>query len=393
MAQLVTPDMSDAVLNKHFAQIYPIVNELYQESTGRKDIVAIDTNSYIALGKKLEQIGGTEHYLNTLARRIGFTMDEYRPYKSKFSDLARTQMEWGAIVQKIEFEMPEAVMDKTWDVGQMDGMSVDQWIINNPKVHQVFYDKDAGYSFFITTQTKLLKRALLSPAMMASLITQMMGKVQNKIELTHENLGRIAVANLPINFSKSQEFHLLTMYKDIAPTSTLTPVTARYDAGFLRYASSVFNNVSRKMENMTILFNREKRDRFTPTAEQKFYVLADFMSAMETVPEYLRYSEKNKGIEPDILVPYWQGNNTDTDLNNWENITSIKATNMQGVETHVNNLVALLFDREVVGTFRRDEEVLTTPVNARARYYNTFWHDDQFWFNQTDENAVAFYLD
>lgn len=388
----ITPDISDNVLQKGVSQIYPIVNELYREATGRKDITAIDTNSFIAQGEAILQTGKTELWLNTLSKRIGLTLDTFRPYKNKYSDLVRTQLEWGAIVQKIDVDMPEAVMDKTYDVGKMNGQSVDQWIINNPVVHQHFYDTEDAYSFFITIQTKLLKRAFLSESAMAALITHIFGKVQNKIELTHENLGRICVANLVLNLANSQEFHLVTMFNN-ASGQVITPDQAKYNADFIRYANSIFNSVSRKMQSMSVLYNTDKRDRFTPPDQQRFYMLADFMSAMETVPEYLSYSSKNKTLEPDILVPYWQGSNTDTDLNNWNNISSIKGTNRQGKETHANNLIAILFDRECAGTFRQDEETLTTPVNARARYYNTFWHDSQFWFNMSDENAVAFYLD
>lgn len=389
---VITPDMSDAVLQKGIAQIYPIVNELFKEATGRKDIVAVDTNSFIAQGQTLQQLGKTELWLNTLARRIGATVSTFRPYKNKYSDLVRTQMEWGAIVQKIDTEMPDAVMDKTYDVGKMDGQSVDQWIINNPRIHQHFYDKENAYSFFITIQTKLLKRAFLNESTMASLITDIFGKVQNRIELTHESLGRITVANLVLNLNTKQEFHLVTMYNNLSGAG-LTPQQARYDANFVRYATSIFNNVSRKMETMSTLYNTDGRDRFTPKDMQRFYLLADYQSAIETIPEYQAYSEKHATITPDILVPYWQGSNTTTDLNDWNNITSIKGTNRAGRETHVNNLIGILFDRECAGTFRQDEEVLTTPVNARARYYNTFWHDSQFWFNMSDENAVAFYLD
>lgn len=388
---VITPDRGDKVLNKSFNQIYPIVNELFKEATGIKDIEAVDTNSYIAMGKTLQQLGGTEKWLNTLARRIGMTLEEYRPYKSKFSDLARNQMEWGAIVQKIEIDMPDAVADKTWDVGKMDGQSVDQWIINNPSVHQVFFDNESGYSFFITTQTKLLKRAFLNEGAMMALITGMYGKVQNKIEITHENLARIAIANLVGNMGTTQEFHLVTMYNS-ASNRTLNTNSAKYDADFIRYACSIFNNVSWKFENMTVQYNTEGRQKFTPVDKQKMYVLADFVSAISTVPQYLEFA-RDSFLSRATKVPYWQGNNTDTDLNDWMNISSIKVTNKDGQEVHANNLVAVLFDREACGTFRQDSEVLTTPVNARARYYNTFWHEDQFWFNMTDENAVAFYLD
>ena len=58
----------------------------------------------------------------------------------------------------------------------------------------------------------------------------------------------------------------------------------------------------------------------------------------------------------------------------------------------IENVVGILFDREGIGTFRQEEKVLTTPVNARGAYYNTFWHEKQMWFNDMSENAVIFTL-
>lgn len=390
---LISPDYGANVLNKNVAQVYPIVNELYRQVTGRNDIQAVDTNSFIALGQKLESLVKTEHWLNTLARVIGLTIDEYRAYKNKFSDLARNQMEWGAIVQKITAEMPEAVMDKAWDVGQMDGQSIDQWIINNPKVKQVFFDKDISYAFFITMQTWMLKRAFRSEAAMASLITQIFGKVQNKIELTNENLARMAIANLVLNLREGQEFHLVTMFNNAHSGKSLTTATAKYDAEFLRYVAALFNSVSRKMESMSILYNKDKEDRFTPNNMQKLYVLDDFMTCIQTIPEYLQFSGKNKALNPDIVVPYWQASNKHVDYTDWSNVAAVWGTNEKGEEIHAENLVAILFDKAVVGTFRHEEDVLTTPVNARGRYYNTFWHEGEFYFNMSDENCVSFYLD
>lgn len=392
MPGIVTP--SDEGLQKNVNQIYPIVNDVFKQMTGREDIQAVDTNSLVAMGRTIKEMGKTELWLNTLSRRISRTIDTYRPYRNKFADLGRDQIEWGAIVQKVTVDMPEATLDKTFDVGLMDGQSVDHWIINNPKVKQRFFDKEAPYSFFITIQTKLLNRAFTDASAMAALITQIFGKVKNKIEFTYEELGRLATGNLVINLPPKQEFHMVTLFNN-ARGKSLTPMEARFDHEFLRFMFATVNQISRKMESMSCLYNTDGEDRFTPKSEQRLYMLADFMSMLETVPEYQSFDTGRYQIyTPDIYVPYWQANNNPgNDINNWDNISSVSGTMFNGKPRNVTGLIGILFDREVLGTFRHEEDVLTTPVNARAQYYNTFWHENQFWFNMTDENAVAFYLD
>ena len=57
-----------------------------------------------------------------------------------------------------------------------------------------------------------------------------------------------------------------------------------------------------------------------------------------------------------------------------------------------NNIIALVHDRDAMGVYKIDEDVLTTPVNAAGGYYNTYWHEKQLRFIDLSENFVAFTL-
>lgn len=389
---LVTPATPGKFENPDVNQIYPIVNSLFQQMTGRTDIQAVDTNSLVAMGCEVNNLGKNDLWLNTLARRIGYTIDGYRVYRNKFSDLYRSQMEWGAFVQKITAEMPDAVADKMYDIGKMDGMSVDHYIIANPKVHQRIFDKETPYSFFITMSTKLLRDAFLSASAMQAFINQIFGKVQNKIEFVLEELARIAVANYVINLSAAQEYHLVTIYNNLKGT-TVTTNSAKFDGDFLRFAIGFINAISAKMETMSVLYNADKFDRFTPQSDQRLYMLGDFMTMAETIVSYEAFNPEYVTAKPNIVIPYWQASGTNQDMTNWGSISAIQGTTREGVERDITNLIGILFDRDAIGTYREEEDVLTTPVNARAAYYNTFWHEKQLWFNDMSENGVAFYLD
>lgn len=388
---LVTPATG---LNPQVNQIYPIVNSLFKQMTGREDIVAVDTNSLVAMGQEVTNLGKLDLWLNSMARRIGLTIDGYRVYRNKFSDLYRSQLEWGALVQKLTAEMPDAVSDDIYDIGAMDGQSVDHYIINNPKVHQRIFDKETPYSFYMTMSTKLLRDAFLNAGAMQALINQIFGKVQNKIEFVLEELARIAVANFIINLKDFQHYHLVTMYNATSPAKTVTTATARFDKDFLRYAIGMMNNVSNKMECMSIQYNSDGYDRFTPDADKRFYMLSDFKTILETVVWYEAFNPQYIASKPDIVVPYWQASKRDgVSKLDWSNVSRINGTNAEKKQVKLENLIAILFDRDAIGTFREEEEVLTTPVNARAAYYNTFWHERQLWFNDMSENGVAFFLD
>lgn len=384
--------LAKTTLNPNVNQVYPIVNDVYQQMTGVSDIKVVDTASLITMGKKLDDLQKKDLWFNTLARRIGMTIDEYRAYTNRFAELYRTQMEWGAIVQKVEAEMPDATEDVSWDIGYLDGKSVDQWIISNPKIRQKFFEKETPYSFFITISTVMLRDAFISESAMASFIRQIFGKVQNKINFTLEELARLAICNFIGNTQAGQEFHTVTIYNSLTGENVPQGIQASNNANYLRWLTGFINNISAKMELMSQLYNAENHQKFTPKSAQKLYMISDLITRMQTLTAYEAFNPQYITSKPDILVPYWQSSGK-TPQADWNTITSVKIKNSANVDTTKTNVIAVLFDREALGTFRTEQEVLTTPVNARARYYNTFWHERQLWFNDFGENGVVFYMD
>lgn len=372
-------------------QIYDLCNQIFQQMTGRTDIEAVDSASLVAMGNEVSNLGKNDLWLNTLARRIGLTIDSYRVYRNRFSDLYRTQVEWGALVQKLTVEMPDAVADDMYKVGQMNGQALDHYIINNPKAKQKIFDKETPYSFFITMQEKMLTEAFLNAGAMSSFVNQVFGKVQNKIEVVLEDLARVALVNMMCNLSTKQEIKLVTLYNS-KTGSTLNPQTALFDPAFMRFAIGIMNNIASKLETMSVLFNTDGYDRFTPKSEQRFYVLADFITQLETVVQYAAFNPQYVNKSVDIAVPYWQGVKEGDNINDIAVLSKVIGKVDSKVDKTIENVVGVLFDREAIGTFRQEEKVLTTPVNARGAYYNTFWHEKQMWFNDMSENAVIFTL-
>lgn len=372
-------------------QIYSLVNSVFSQMTGRTDITVTDTKSLIAMGNEVESLGKNDLYLNSLARRIGLTIDDYRVYENDFSHFKRDSFTYGALVQKLHTEMPEAIEDKTYDVGKLDGQSVDHYIINNPKIKQKIFDVVTPYSFMITIQDYLLQEAFLSSGQMHSLINTIFGECQNKMEVVHEDLGRLALANIFVNVEDMQVYNLVSSYNS-THNATLTANTALYDPDFLRYAIGVINNVSRKMTKMSVAYNAEGRTRHTPYNKQSMFLLSDFETQLETVVLYSAFKDQYLKVQKYISVPYWQGIKDGTAVNDWETVSKVILKNSAGAQTIMNNIVGCIVDYDAFGTFRQMKRVATTPVNARALYYNTYWHERQMWFNDLGENAVVFTL-
>lgn len=369
-------------------QIYSIVNDVCEQTMGESALQATDTASLVAMGNAiLSSSTNTEAFIDTLVQRIGRTMISYRPYKSKLGLMAVSDMTMGAIMQKIKVKMPEAVEDVTTQL--VDGQSIDQYIVSKPKATQKLFVKRTPYTFYITIQKKWLREAFTSETAMGSFISAIYGEVENKLELSQENLARLCMANFMATISTdgNRVINLVTLYNATTGES-LTASNALVSEKFLRFALGIMNNVSRKMETMSILYNDGSETRHSPAADQRFVSIIDFQTALETQVQWAafhdKYVEKKNGIE----VPYWQAAQSPYNID-----LVIEGDDPdQGESTTLSNIVAFIHDRDALGTYRKEVEIATTPLNARGLYTNQFWHMNDLYFNDITENGVIFTL-
>lgn len=369
-------------------QIYSIVNAVCQETMGESALVATDTASLVAMGNAvLSSSTNTEAFIDTLVQRIGRTMISYRPYKSKLGLMAVSDMTMGAIMQKIKVKMPTAVEDVTTQL--IDGQSIDQYIVSKPRATQKLFVKRTPYTFYITIQKKWLREAFVSESAMGSFIAAIYGEVENKLELSQENLARLCMANFiaTISTDTNRVINLVTEYNSVA-ASPVTAASALYSEAFLRYALGRMNNISKKMETMSVLYNDGTETRHTPKADQRFVSLVDFQTALETQVQWAAFHEEYVKKQNGIEVPYWQAAQSPMNIN-----LVIEGDDPEQEEsTTLSNIVAFIHDRDALGTYRKEVEVATTPLNARGLYTNQFWHMNDLYFNDITENGIIFTL-
>lgn len=370
-------------------QIYGIVNDVAKQTMGETAMVATDTASLVAMGNAiLSSSTNTECFIDTLVQRIGRTIISYRPYKSKLGLLAVSDMTMGAILQKIKVKMPTAVEDVTTQL--IDGQSVDQYIISKPKATQKLFVKRTPYTFYITIQRKWLREAFTSESAMGSFISAIYGEVENALELSQENLARLCMANFmaTISTATNRVVNLVSDYNTASRSSVPTGEDAMLNEAFLRYALGRMNNISKKMQTMSVLYNDGSETRHTPVGDQRFVSLVDFQTALETQVQWAAFHEQYVKKQNGIEVPYWQSAQSPFDID----LVIEGDDQEQDESTTLSNIVAFIHDRDALGTYRKDVDVATTPLNARGLYTNQFWHMNDLYFNDITENGVIFTL-
>lgn len=371
-------------------QIYELVNDVAQQTMGESALTASDTASLVAMGNAiLSSSTNTEAFIDTLVQRIGKTMISYRPYKSQLGLMAVSDMTMGAIMQKIKVKMPTAVEDVTTQL--IDGQSIDQYIVSKPRATQKLFVKRTPFTFYVTIQKKWLREAFTSEVAMGSFISAIYGEIENALELSQENLARLCMANFMASISESTNrvINLVTEYNALVLTSEqVTAANALVNESFLRYALGRMNNISKKMKTMSVLYNDGTETRHSPEGDQRFVSLVDFQTALETQVQWAAFHEQYVKKQNGIEVPYWQAAQSPMNID-----LIIEGDDPEQEEsTTLSNIVAFIHDRDALGTYRKEVEVATTPLNARGLYTNQFWHMNDLYFNDVSENGVIFTL-
>ncbi len=366
-------------------QIYDIVNSVNKQTMGLTDLTVVDEQGLISLGQTVLTTNGlADTWLNSLAQRIGRTIISFREYKSKYSDMVLDSLQWGNIVQKIKVSMPEATEDESYNL--VDGESIDMYKVANPKVNQAFFTSETPYQFFVTVKRTQLQEAFTSETSMNGFISAIYGEVQNAIEVSLESLARNCINNFIAECRGTKRvINLLALYNE-ETGKTLTVKACKHDREFLAFCVSRIKLYSKYMENMSTLYNDGTQTRHTPKALQHLRVLEDFESRLETVVQYQAFKDGYVKLENYHTTSFWQSAKSPSHIN------VKKASDGTPVIFDPQEIVAILYDRDALGLYKKDSWNSTTPFNSAGGYYNTYYHHKELYFNDLSENFIVFLL-
>lgn len=365
-------------------QIYELVNSVNAQAFGDDALTVTDTSGLISLGNTvLSSSTNTEAFINTLAQRIGKTILRYREYRNKLGDMVLNDFEYGAILQKIKVIMPEAEEDEMY--GLTDGESVDHYKVAKPESVQKLFVTRTPYQFHITIQRETLKEAFTDETAMGSFIGIVFGEVRNAMEASLENLSRVTIATAIAEVGGSaREIPLVSMYND-ETGETLDEITALHDEKFLAFAVAIINTYRDSFNDMSTLYNDGTVATFTPDSDIRLRIISKFLRRLETVVQYKAFHKELVEAEGVVSsLNFWQAEDSPYEVN-------IKRPSDSQV-TNVKNVVGIMNDRDAMGVYKKDEVVLSTPVNAAGAYYNTYWHEKDLRFIDKSENCVIFTL-
>ena len=394
--------------------VYAIVNSMATEMYGANNtLTAFDTSTFATVGEHMLRTG-YENTLGALSAVIGRTIIAARPYRGKFRIIMKVPQEFGIITRKISFYSGALEQSTDWNTNLagtqlVDGASIDPWTITKT------YPLEINFVGLKVTQKNYtifryqLKQAFHSEAEFGSFVSGLLTQIANDLEVDMDAENRLQVLNAigaTYNVGATRQVvNLTSEFNSFYGTSyTTAQLLSTYFDDLMKYFVMRLKGDMELMSEYNSMFhifparnddggNALTLNRHTPPEARRLLLYMPIIRQAESTvfpslfdSSYLRL-ENYEGVE------YWQNPNVPMAVsvtpNQLDTSTGQSAT---GSAVALDNVVALLFDRDALATSVHVEDVITSPINNKGSYYNTTYHYAKDYMLDQTENMILYYM-
>lgn len=380
---------------------------------GQTTMHAVDTKTFATVGEAaLRQ--GEENILDALTVQLTRTIFAIRPYQGAFHSIESTSQEYGLLTRKISYFYDgfEASQDWNTDLNPnqlVDGQSMDHYVIKKRYPLEMYFGGIKTLQKHFTRFRKQLKIAFRNADEYERFYQGLAVEINNEIGMKREMENRLTVLNYIGGLYNIGTAHMkrnLTALFNARYNTTYTSEQLRTEhlKEFLAFLVVQLKTDTRMMERMNTMFHitPNKTDdrgnqltllRHTPRSIQRLLLYAPLFYEAEAKvfptifnTEYLR-TENYEGVD------YWQNPELPSAVSVIPNQFSIATGKSEdGAQVDIPYVVGILYDRPALVTSYMYDDVNTTPVNAAADYYNTYYHWAKDYQNDFTENGILYYM-
>jgi len=371
-------------------QIYDIMNNVTSEILGKTGVVKEDLSNIVDVGTELFDNTTVDNYVKTLVNRIAKVIFVSRPYSGKVPSILMDSWDYGAVVQKVTADLPDAVENKSWELE--DGTEYSPNIFYKPTVSNKFFNNKVTFEIDMSFTERQVKESFASASEVNSFISMLYNAVDKSFTVKVDSLIMRTLNNMiaeTINADSTgiKAVNLLNGYNNQFGAS-LTAAAAMTDKEFIRYASMQMALYIDRLGTLSTLFNIGGKDRFTSGDMLRIVMLSDFKAAANSYLQSDTFHNEYVALPNCETVPYWQGSGVDYSFNS---VSKVMATTASGATVEQTGIIGIMFDRESCGVTNLDRRV-TTNYNPKGEFYNNFYKMDCGSFNDLNENFVVFYV-
>ena len=403
---------------------YALINAVVKEATGQDaTIQAVNTSTFVSVGETILNTG-YENTLNALSLVLGRTMIAVRPYKAKLYIInALNSGLYTNRVRKISYYARNAQASGAfntnlytehamgYDNGSNGGAGLaTMWEQNQPIPLELNFAGRSVWDDSTTVYEDQLQQAFRDEASFGSFVSGILTEKANDIESQKEAFNRATMLNFmagiyDLNAVTGGAINMTTAFNTKFGTSyTTAQLLTTYYKEFLEFFVSEIKTLSDTLENRSIKYHWSPTKtingvtydilRHTPKSKQKLLLSKPFIRDAESrvMPEIFNPSYLDitnfEGVE------FWQNENEPYKISVTPAIpdTSDPTEQTIGSAVALNVVLGLLYDEDALMTDYQLDSVDTTPIEARKRYRNVWYHFAKNAINDFTENGILLYM-
>lgn len=380
-------------------QISNIVNDSVKDALGKVEgVTTLDSSDIVSMGKALASHDLYDMFFKSLTNRIAKTVYFVRTYEGSKRSVLRDEHEFGAFIQKVYTEMPDAVDNATWNESgtktftQASPYDVEATI----GVSSLIFGGKGTWTIEIVRPIEQIKSAFLDNASMMRFIDSIYIAIQNSFKLEEERLTALAVnTSMASCLSGGVSRNLLAEYNAKHVDNPLTVETALENADFLKFASKEINLTVKNMAVLSTAFNKAKYTTFTSKENLVVEMLNHFASASDMYLQADTFHNELTKLPNFESIPFWQSSGGDFDFTT---CSSIDITNKQLItdgnatgNVKQSGIICFIHDVENVACYFGNRRTWDLP-NPRSEVIVHGEKAEKGYSVDDHANAVVFYM-
>ena len=402
---------------------YALINSIYKEITGQKgSLVATDTSSFVSVGESILK-SGTENTLNALALVLGRTFMAVRPYQARLAIInAMNSGLYANRMRKISFYSRMAQASGAfntnlytnhamgYDNGSNGGSSLPtMWEQNQAVPLEMNFGGRSVWDDSTTIYEDQLQQAFRSEDNFAAFMAGIMTEKGNDIETEKEAFNRATILNYVAGIydldPTGRAFDLAKEY-NLAKGTTYTrdDLLSTYYESFLKFVVAWIKIKSDQMENRSVKWHLSPAKtingvsyellRHTPKSKQRLIMYKPFWIDAEAQVLPTVFNDQYLKPEQYEGVMFWQNELNPTAVSITPAIPDVNdlTTQTVGDKVDYDYLLGVLYDEDAVMVDYQLDSSYSTPIEARKRYRNIWWHFAKNAINDFTENGIVFYI-
>lgn len=395
--------------------VYGIVNAMASEMFGANEtLTVINTSTFQTIGEHMLRTGYT-NTLDALSNVIGRTVIAVRRYNGRFKLIMRTPAEWGGIERKISFYAKplQASGNYNTDINGTqldDGQSIDHYKISKKYPLEINFCGIKTLEYEDTTFISQLKMAFRDESAFSDFLSGKLVDIANDIESKIEAENRLMVINaIGATYdtgTNRQKVNLTSEFNAKYGTSyTTTQLLTTYLADFVAFMVAKIQGDMELMRDRNELFhiyparnddagNALQLLRHTPPEMRRLILYMPLIRDEEKNVFPSLFNDSYLKLENYEGVEYWMNPNDPMKVAVIPNVLDVESgQSVTSTTIQLDHVVGLLFDRDALEMSIKHESALTTPVNARGEYYNTYYHWSMMYKQDQTENMILYYME